>query len=129
MYLYIYIYIHTLMHVYIYKDTTHLHIYIFIYIGALHKSLHMHNVLGQPDLFTANYRLLRLPIINDFIKKGDKLMKQKNKLNSVLSVLLANIIGFFLFENIFQQCAIYKSGPFSNIELSVLWDEMCSQIG
>jgi hypothetical protein len=63
------------------------------------------------------------------MNKGDKLMKQKNKLNSVLTILLGNIIGFFLFENIFQQCAIYKSGPFSNIELSVLWDEMCSQLG
>jgi hypothetical protein len=24
---------------------------------------------------------------------------------------------------------MYKSGPFSDIELSVLWDEMCSQLG
>eukprot|EP00596_Hydrurales_sp_CCMP1899_P008498 CAMPEP_0119053484 /NCGR_PEP_ID=MMETSP1177-20130426/74460_1 /TAXON_ID=2985 /ORGANISM="Ochromonas sp, Strain CCMP1899" /LENGTH=677 /DNA_ID=CAMNT_0007033453 /DNA_START=772 /DNA_END=2802 /DNA_ORIENTATION=- len=98
-------------------------------LGALHKSLHMHNALGQAEIFTANYRLSRLPMIVSFIKKGDKLMKQKVKLSVVLPSLLANIIGFFLFENIFQQCAIYKSGPFSNTELTVLWDEMCSQLG
>jgi hypothetical protein len=126
MYIYIYVYIHIYIYIYIYL--VYIYIYIYICIGALHKSLHMHNVLGRAELFTANYRLLRLPTIVSYIKKGDKLMKQKVKLNVVLPSLLANIIGFFLFENIFQQCAIYKSGPFSNTELTVLWVEMYSQL-
>lgn len=97
-------------------------------LGALHKSLHMHVILGRTDAFAADYRKLRLPLINSFFKCAEKSLKQKGTLVAVLPALLANVTGFFLFERIFQHCAVYKEGPFSNIELTALWDEFCSKV-
>ena len=97
-------------------------------LGALHKCLHMHVILGQSESFSKTYRGLRLPIINSFFKQADRSFKQKTSLTTVLPVLLASVTGFFLFERIFQHCAVYKEGPFSNTELNALWDEFCSKL-
>ena len=97
-------------------------------LGALHKCLHMHVILGRAEAFSTNYRALRLPIVNNFFKIAEKGMKQKQPLTTVFPHLLASITGFFLFENIFQHCAVHKSGPFSNAELAALWDEFCSEL-
>lgn len=97
-------------------------------LGALHKSLHMHVILGRSDSFAADYRAMRLPVIGNFFKQAEKAMKQKGSLTTVLPTLLASVTGFFLFERIFQHCAVYKNGPFSNIELAALWDELCSKV-
>jgi hypothetical protein len=97
-------------------------------LGALHKCLHMHVILGRAEAFSTNYRTLRLPIVNNFFKTAEKSMKQKQLLTIVFPHLLASITGFFLFENIFQHCAVHKSGPFSNAELAALWDEFCSEL-
>ena len=97
-------------------------------LGALHKSLHMHVILGRSDSFAADYRSLRLPVIGNFFKLAEKLMRQNGSLTIVLPTLLASVTGFFLFERIFQHCAVYKNGPLSNIELAASWDEFCSKV-
>ena len=96
-------------------------------LGALHKCLHMHVILGRSEAFISNYRALRLPVVNNFFKIAEKNMKQKQLLTIVFPNLLASVTGFFLFENVFQHCAVHKCGPFSNAELTALWDDFCNE--
>jgi hypothetical protein len=97
-------------------------------LGALHKCLHMHVILGRSDAFSSNYRAVRLPIINDFFQQAEKAVKQKQSITVIVPHLLASVTGFFLFENIFRHCAVHKEGPFSNAELTALWDEFCGEL-
>ena len=97
-------------------------------LGALHKCLHMHVILGRADSFVSNYRVLRLPIIANLFKQAEKALKQRVPVTTALPSLLAGVTGFFLFERIFQHCAVYKEGPFSNPELTALWLEFNTRL-
>lgn len=97
-------------------------------LGALHKCLHMHVILGRSDAFSSNYRAVRLPIINDFFQQAERAVKQKQSITVIIPHLLASVTGFFLFENIFRHCAVHKEGPFSKAELTALWDEFCGEL-
>ena len=97
-------------------------------LGALHKCLHMHVILGRSETFSTDYRALRLPVITGYFSRADSAVKQHQPLTTVIPQLLANITGFFLFENIFKHCAVHKTGPFSNAELSALWETSCTSL-
>ena len=97
-------------------------------LGALHKCLHMHVILGRSNVFSKNYRAVRLPIINEFFQQAAISVKQKQSIAVIIPHLLASVTGFFLFENIFRHCAVHKDGPFSNAELTALWDEFCGEL-
>jgi uncharacterized protein YneF (UPF0154 family) len=87
----------------------------------------MHTILGLPEKFASDYRTSRLPIISIFFKQASSATKTLH-ITAITPILLANIIGFFLLENIFQQCAIQKTGPFNNNELTILWDQFGSKL-